>query len=116
MKSNRPKFPPQRSSYSVIALIPHLLLIAALIGGYYYIWNNNLFYLYLDKIYLGVKIIIACDIIIASISSTLAPILVLATGLGLLYLGQDYTFIFNSNAWQLIILSGIGFFMRILVR
>lgn len=116
MKTNRPRYPRTRSSFSLIALIPHFIFIAAVIGAYYYIWQHNLFYNYLDQIYIGLKIVIACDIFIASIGSTLAPLLTLVVGLGLLYVSQDYQFSFYSNAWQLVILSGVGFIIRLLVR
>jgi hypothetical protein len=120
MKQDRPGMfrapKTRRSAFSIMLVLPHLIFIAIMISIYYYLWQNNLFYNYLDDIYIGLKIIIACDIFIASIGSLLAPLIALIAGLTLLYLGQDYTFSLYSNAWQLVIMSGVGFFIRILVR
>jgi len=115
MKSNLPRFPKSKTSAWVL-ILPHLIFIAALIGGYYYIWHQNFFYNYLDSIYIGIKIIIACDIFIASIRTFLMPILALLAGAGLLYLSNDYSFSIGSTEWQLLIMSGVGFFIRFLVR
>jgi hypothetical protein len=120
MKQHRPGISnlnkSRKSAFSIKSVLPHLIFIAIVIGVYYYIWRNNLFYNYLDDVYIGVKVVIACDIFIASIGSTLAPLIALVTGLTLLYLGQDYTFSFYSNAWQLLMMSIVGFIVRILVR
>jgi hypothetical protein len=106
----------RKSSFSILFIFPHLIFIAIVIGLYYYLWQHDLFYNYLDDIYIGVKIVIACDIFIASIGGILAPLIVLIVGLTLLYLGHDYTFSPYSNAWQLLMMSGVGFIIRIVVR
>lgn len=115
MKASRPRFP-QRKKSSFLLVLPHLIFIVALIGGYYYIWQHNFFYNYLAPIYLGVKIIIACDILIASVATILMPILTLAAGIGIMYLTKDFTFSIHSSDWQLIIMSIIGLFIRFLAR
>jgi len=115
MKNIRPRFPKNKKS-SLLLIFPHLIFIAILLGGYYYIWQHNFFYNYLASIYIGVKIIIACDIFIASIATSLAPILALIAGIGLMYLSKDFTFSIYSSEWQLLFMSIIGFFIRFLVR
>jgi hypothetical protein len=115
MRNTRPRFPKSKKS-SLLIIFPHLIFIAALIGGYYYIWQHSLFYNYLASIYIGVKVIIACDIFIASISTILMPLLALSAGIGLMYLSKDFTFSIYSSEWQLIIMSIVGFFIRFLAR
>ena len=116
-KQRIPRYPRQkRSAFSLIPLLPHVILIAIVIGVYYYLFTNNLFFNYLDYIYIGVKCFILLDIFIASIGTILAPILSLIAGVVLLYLGQDYSFDIYSPAWELIIMAGIGFVIRFLVR
>lgn len=120
MKQGRPvivrSFKPRKSAFPILSVLPHLIFIAILIGIYYYLWQNDLFYNYLNEIYIGLKVVIACDIFIASISSMLAPLIALIAGLIMLYLSHNYTFSMYANAWQLVIMSGVGFIIRILVR
>ncbi|MBV8802335.1 MAG: hypothetical protein JO131_05125 [Gammaproteobacteria bacterium] len=115
MKNTFPRFP-QRKKSSFLLIFPHLLFIAALLWGYYYIWQHNYFYNYLAPIYIGVKIVIACDIFIASIGTILMPILALIAGIGIMYLRQDFIFSIHSSEWQLVMMSVIGFFIRFLAR
>ena len=115
MTTPRPRFPKGKKS-PILLIFPHLIFIALLIGGYYYIWKNGLFYNYLTSIFTGLKIVIACDIFIASITTILMPILALVAGIGLMYLNKDMTFSIYSPEWQLVIMSIIGFFIRFLVR
>jgi len=115
MKNTPSRFPKNKKS-SFLLIFPHLIFIAAILGGYYYIWQNNLFYNYLDSIYIGLKVIIACDIFIVSIATIWMPFLALLAGISLMYLSKNFTFSFYSSEWQLIIMSVIGFFIRLLAR
>jgi hypothetical protein len=104
--------------FSLSSIFLHLILIAIIIGTYYYLSTNYLFPLWIDYIYYGGKILIALLIILASTRSALMPVITLASGLLILFLIQDYNIILISSvdAWQLIVMSVIGLFMTILVK
>lgn len=112
------KHHPRQSWFSITAIIPHIILIALALGGYYYLAVNDLFSEWIKYIYYAVKIFVAIEIILAAGRSLLGPLLALIAGLLFLYASQVYyyTFISMADAWQLIIVAMVGFGITVLVR
>ncbi|MCC2666993.1 MAG: hypothetical protein K0R24_285 [Gammaproteobacteria bacterium] len=104
--------------FSLTSILSHIILIAIIIGTYYYLSTHHLFPMWIDYIYSGGKIVIAVLIILASARSALMPVITLTLGLLILFTIQDYTIplISSVDAWQLIVMSVIGLFITILVK
>lgn len=104
--------------FSVTPIIPNIIVIAIALGIYYFLISHYLFPEWLNVIFWVVKIIIAFEIIRASARSLVAPLLALSIGLLLLFAIQVYylSAISSSDAWQLIMMSGVGFIITVLVK
>lgn len=107
-----------RSLFSIGPILLNLIVIAILVGAYYYILNNFLFIDYLNYIYWTINVLITYNIIAASARSFLAPILAILVALGSVVTTNMYGISFLSNAefWQLLIVGGIGFFITIMLK
>ena len=106
------------SLFSIKPLISSAIIIAIVFAAYYYIDANYLFLDWITTIYYVAKIIIAFEIIRASAHTLLAPILTLVIGLLILFTNQVYGFdvLSDIHAWQLVMMSGVGFVFTILVK
>ncbi len=104
--------------FSIAGAIRHLLIIAIVLGIYYFIRINDYFPLWSNTIYYAVRIIIALEIIIAAAYSLFVPLLALVLGaLSLYYLQIIGTSIISfSDAWQLIIIGAIGVVLTFIVK
>jgi hypothetical protein len=100
-----------KSLFDFFPILPHIIIIAAALGGYYFIRENGLFYDWQTFIYYGLKALIALEIILASARSFLAPDL---TG----QLISDYTsdLITSVDGWQLLVVSMVGLLITALIR
>lgn len=99
-------------------IIPNAIIIAVVLGVYFFLASNYLFPDWISIIYWTAKVIVGFEIIRASARSLAAPILTLAAGLLLLFMMQVYNInlVTMSDAWQLLIMAGVGFVIAILVR
>ncbi len=104
--------------FSIKSILPHIILIALIIGGYYYLATNDLFPQWIDYIYYGGKGLIALIIILASARSGMMPILALIIGLLILFTSQVYniTLISATDAWELLTMAFIGLIITILTK
>lgn len=104
--------------FAVLPIIPHLIIIALVFGGYYYITQNNLFPLWSTYIYWGMKLIIGFEILAIAALSLWGPILALLTGLSILFTTQvyDINLVTSADGWQLIIVSLIGLIVTIIIK
>ena len=107
-----------KSWFAFTPIISNLIVIAVVLAIYYFFVINTLFPAWANIIYWAVKIVIAFEIIIASARSLIVPILSLLAGLLLMFLFQvhNLSFVSTADAWQLVIMGGIGFVITILVR
>jgi hypothetical protein len=107
-----------KSWFAFTPIISNIVIIAVTLAIYYVFVISELFPDWANVIYWVVKIIIAFQIIIASARSLIAPALSLLAGWSLMFMLQVYnlSFVSTADAWQLIIVSGIGFVITILVR
>ncbi len=105
-------------SFAITPLILRVIFIAIVLAGYYYILNKGYFPEWIDYIYIGVKIIIAYQVIVGASQTLLIPLLALAIGLVNLFTIQIYhiTLISPADAWQLIIAAVIGFIIAIIIK
>ncbi len=104
--------------FALTPIIVDILIIAALLAGYHYIMTRGLFPEWLTYIYWTMKVVVAFEVLAASARSMLAPLLGLIAGVGILYAIQVYDFsLFTTpDAWQLIVVSLIGFLVTIVVK
>jgi len=104
--------------FSFFSILPHIILIAMIIGGYYYLSLNSLFPTWIDYIYNGGKILIAFLIILASARSALMPVITLISGLLILFTIQMYniTLVSSVDGSELVILSFVGLIITMLVK
>ncbi len=104
--------------FSLSSILPHIILIAIIIGVYYYLSIHNLFPMWIDYIDDGGKIVIALLIILASARSALMPIITLLGGLLILFTIQvyDITLVSSVEGWGLIVMSLVGLFITTLVK
>lgn len=106
------------SLFAITPLIPHLIIIALVFVGYYYINQNNLFPLWTNYIYWGMKLIIGFEVLAISALSLWGPILALFTGVFILFTTQvyDINLVTSADGWQLIIVSLIGLLVTIIIK
>jgi len=106
--------------FSINAILPHVTLIALIIGGYYYVSVNDFFPQWIDYVYYGGKAIIALTIITGSARSGMMPILALIVGLLILFTSQVYdislTLVSPGDAWEILVMAFIGLIITILVK
>jgi hypothetical protein len=104
--------------FSIKSILPHIILIAIIIGVYYFLFTRDLFPQWIDYIYIGGKILIAFIIILASARSGIMPILTLISGLLILFISQVYNINLTSptDAWELLIMAFIGLVITILTK
>ena len=107
-----------KSWFGFLPIISNLVVIAIALAIYYVFVVDHLFPDWVHVIYWAVKIVIAFEIIIAAARSLIVSILALLSGLLILFMIQIYyiTFATTADAWQLIIMSIIGFVITVLVR
>ena len=103
---------------SIRAILPHCLLIAIAVGGYYFLATHYLFSNWINAIYIGVKIFVGLQIILGSARCATMPILTLLIGLVLLFVSEveNIALISHSDTWQLILASFVGLIITLLVR
>lgn len=106
------------SLFSILSIIPQILICAVVFGLYLFIVSHEYFPLWIAYIYYGVKFIIALQIIIAAARSFVGSGLALALGALNLYWLQIYdsALLTASDAWQLIGIAIAGFFITLLVK
>ncbi len=123
--SQRPLFKKNESThfngpalFSIFSIIPQIIIIAIVIGAYYYIVVNEYFPLWLNTIYWAVKIIIALEMIIAAARSLILSFVAIAFAGVVLYLAQkgETLFISVNDAWQLLIIGAVGLVITFIVR
>ena len=104
--------------FSIIAIIPQILICAIVFGAYYYINSKGMFSLWMNYITYGVKFIIALEIIVAAAKSLTGPLLAIALGALSLYFlrTQGLELISPNDAVQLMIMGGIGIIITFIVR
>lgn len=104
--------------FSIKSIVPHLILIAIIIGCYYFLYSSNLFLGWIDYAYYGGKALIALIIILASARSGMMPIVALIGGLLILFISQVYDITLTSpaDAWELLIMALVGLVITILVK
>ncbi len=104
--------------FSIKNILPHIILIALIIGGYYYLSVNDLFPQWIDYFYYGGKALIALIIILASARSGMMPILTLIAGLLILFVSQFYDISLTSptDVWEILFMAFIGLIITILVK
>jgi hypothetical protein len=104
--------------FSIKTILPHIALIALIIGGYYYLSVNDLFPQWIDYVYYGGKALIAFIIILGSARSGMMPTLALISGLLILFTSQvyDITLVSSADAWEILIMAFIGLIITILVK
>jgi hypothetical protein len=114
----KPVFTNNSGLFSIASIIPHFILIAFVIGVYYYFSTHGLFPLWINYIYYGVKIFVALEIILGAGRSIVMPILALLGGILFLFTNQVYGMLFISpaDAWQLIIVAFVGLLVTMLVK
>lgn len=117
-----PSRPKHKKSFdiklSLLRIISNLIIIAILIGFYYFCKTNNLFPYWINHIYYAVKIIVALQILYASARSLLAPMLALLIGLISLFTIQVYqiNLITLAETSQLLGVAVIGFLVNYIVK
>jgi hypothetical protein len=96
------------------------VVILVALGAYYHIVQNNLFPQHITYIYYGLKALIALEIILGSARSFFAPILGIATAVGIFiieYFSQlDFNVLSAAELWQLFIVSVVGLLISVLMR
>ncbi len=104
--------------FSIKTILPHIALIALIIGGYYYLSANDLFPQWIDYVYYGGKAFIALIIILGSARSGMMPILALTAGLLILFTSQvyDITLILPADVWEILVMAFLGLIITILVK
>lgn len=104
--------------FSLKAIIPHIVLIAIIIGVYYFLTSNDLFPQWIDYIYYGGKTAIALIFILGSARSGMMPVIALIAGLAVIFSSQMYGVILTSpaDAWEILIMAFIGLIITILVK
>jgi hypothetical protein len=125
MKHRKPLFKHNemdKSKYSGMfaftPIIPQLIIIAIVIGAYYYINAKGYFPLWITYIYYAAKVIVALEIIIMGAKSLVGPLLVIALGaLNLYWLQVDgFEIVSPDDSWQLIVMGAIAFVLTFIVR
>lgn len=104
--------------FSIKSIIPHIILIAAIMGTYYFLTTQDLFPQWIDYIYYSGKGLIAFIILLASARSGMMPVLTLISGLLILFTCQlyDISIISPTDAWQLLAMAFIGLIITILIK
>jgi hypothetical protein len=104
--------------FSIKSSIPQLIIIAIVIGCYYFILANGYYPLWMTWIYYAAKAIIALEIIIAGAKSLIVPLIAIAAGAINLYLTQvnQVQYLTANDATQLIIVGIIAFCITFIVR
>lgn len=104
--------------FSIKTVLPHLILIALIIGSYYYLTSHDLFSQWIDYFYYGGKALIAFIFILGAARSAMMPVLALTAGLGILFTSQMYDIALTSSTdvWEILIMAFIGLIITILVK
>jgi hypothetical protein len=104
--------------FSVLAVIPQIIIIAIVLGIFYYIRAEHYFPLWLNYIYYAVKFIIAIEILIAAARSLIVPLLAIVLGALHIYYAQvhNLALISDNDAWQLILIGGVGIVVTFIVK
>lgn len=104
--------------FSIKSSMPQLIIIAIVVALYYSIETKGYFPQWKTYLYYGAKTIIALEILLAGGKSLVVPLLAMGFGAIVLYLVQIYDISWFSadNAWQLIVIGAIAFFLTFIVR
>jgi hypothetical protein len=125
MKSNRNRvFLKNDSSheekhwFSILPIIPNIIVVAILVAAYWYITTHYLFADYINIIYWVVNVLITYNLIAASARSFLAPLL----GLVIAFLTEFYAkkygidVLSQAESWQLVITGSIGIIIAVILK
>lgn len=106
--------------FALTPVIPHLIIIAIVIGAYYFITSNEILPDWTTYFYYGMKAVIVLEIILASARSFLVPIIGIILGASFVYVNEMYQFTFatltTSDGWQLLVISVIGLLISALIK
>ena len=104
--------------FSLTPTIRPILFIAIFTTIYFFLAKHHFFPLWIHKIYLGLKIYIALEILVCSSKTIMMPLLALATGLIILFTAEVYhiTLLSTMECWQLIFTAIIGFVITIWLK
>ena len=121
MRTIKNKFLKQSETSNRFSITPTfgpIVLIAITVAVYYYLASHSLFPFWISKIYLGLKIFIALEIVIGSAKTMMMPILTLIVGLLLLFVSQvyDINLIAATECWQLIFAAVFGFLVTLFLK
>ncbi|HVY53302.1 MAG TPA: hypothetical protein VHA13_02165 [Gammaproteobacteria bacterium] len=117
---NEKSLPRKRRPYfSLLPIIPNLVIIAICIGIYYAMVNFYLFFNWGFFIYYGLKFLIGYQILAAAIRSIIVPLGSVIIGVTSILLANNAyvtNLISPETAWQLTIVGLIGLLICVLVR
>jgi hypothetical protein len=109
-----------KNLFGFLPILPHIIIIAVALGGYYFILQNNLFYNWQTFIYYALKTLIVLEIILASARSFLAPIFGIVISAIILFLpdltSYSLPLVTSADGWQLLVISMIGLLITALMR
>lgn len=109
----------RRGLFALTPLISPLLIMAVVLGLYYYlILVKDFFPDWQVYIYWGVKVILAFEILAISARTLWGPILALAVGIGLLLAEKTMalSYVTPADSYQLIAVAVVGFLVTIIVK
>lgn len=108
----------ESNRFSLIPTIRPIIFIAVLCSIYYYLQKHSLFPLWINRIYIALKIYIALEILFASAKTLMMPLLALIAGLLILFTGEVYhiNLLSTMECWQLIFTAIIGFLITIFIK
>lgn len=109
----------KRPLFTLQPILPHLLVIAVCIGLYYTMIHFYLFFEWGFFIYYAIKLVIAYEILIASVRSLLPPIGALFLGLAvLLFTNCNFlnTLMDADTAWQLAAIGLAGILIALFLE
>ena len=103
--------------YTFTPMMPNAIRIATVLVIYYYLFLHHLFPLWLDKMFLWVKIYIAVEMLLGAVRSLMMPMLMSSLGLLFLFVIPLYqiTILSIIDAWQLIIAASLSFLIAFFI-
>ena len=104
--------------FSITPVIPRILIVAIVVGIYYFLNYNHFFSDWIYYIDIAVKIISGYEVLRGSMYSLLAPILACVIGLAMMIAVQKYGIhlfmVSTMNGWELIIVSVVGMMITLI--
>jgi hypothetical protein len=104
----------KKTTFFLLPILPHLLIIAVCIGLYYAMINFYLFFEWGIYIYYAIKLVVGFEILSAGARSYLVPVGALLLGLAVLFTNCIYltTLMNTDTAWELSIVAFVGILLR----